>query len=407
MFISLDHLGKDFRKKPRALDDLTLDLPSGMIGLVGPNGAGKTTLMRILCGIASPTRGRVLVDGCDLADARVRRALKRTLGYLPQDIEPYPNLTPPEFLDYVGVLKGMDDARERRRQAAELLERVGLADVARRRIGGFSGGMRRRVGIAQALMGDPRLLVVDEPTAGLDPEERMRFRTLLATLGGERTVILSTHILDDVAQTCPYAVSYTHLDVYKRQAEVTYPRPLEDLLEAAFERYCQEVPWARDFELSPKSVVRDMVETASDFKTYVQRYKIARSEGTLLRYLADACRVLDRTVPSDRRDERLEDIVSWLGFLVRSVDSSLVDEWESAGSVTDAAPPSADDAVVADRRGLMVLVRNALFSRVRLAALGRADELGRLDQEWGCGEPRWQRALDAYYEAHELSLIHI
>ena len=204
MFISLDHLGKDFRKKPRALDDLTLDLPSGMIGLVGPNGAGKTTLMRILCGIASPTRGRVLVDGCDLADARVRRALKRTLGYLPQDIEPYPNLTPPEFLDYVGVLKGMDDARERRRQTAELLERVGLADVARRRIGGFSGGMRRRVGIAQALMGDPRLLVVDEPTAGLDPEERMRFRTLLATLGGERTVILSTHILDDVAQTCPY-----------------------------------------------------------------------------------------------------------------------------------------------------------------------------------------------------------
>ena len=204
MFISLDHLGKDFRKKPCALDDLTLDLPSGMIGLVGPNGAGKTTLMRILCGIVAPTRGRVLADGRDLSDARTRRALKRTLGYLPQDIEPYPNLTPLEFLDYMGVLKGMGDARERRRQAGGLLERVGLADVARRRIGGFSGGMRRRVGIAQALMGDPRLLVVDEPTAGLDPEERMRFRALLASLGGERTVILSTHILDDVAQTCPY-----------------------------------------------------------------------------------------------------------------------------------------------------------------------------------------------------------
>ncbi|CVH79715.1 putative ABC transporter ATP-binding protein YxlF [Coriobacteriaceae bacterium CHKCI002] len=162
MFISLDHLGKDFRKKPCALDDLTLDLPSGMIGLVGPNGAGKTTLMRILCGIVAPTRGRVLADGRDLSDARARRALKRTLGYLPQDIEPYPNLTPLEFLDYMGVLKGMGDARERRRQAGGLLERVGLADVARRRIGGFSGGMRRRVGIAQALMGDPRLLVVDE-----------------------------------------------------------------------------------------------------------------------------------------------------------------------------------------------------------------------------------------------------
>ena len=191
----------------------------------------------------------------------------------------------------------------------------------------------------------------------------------------------------------------------ERIAEVTYPRPLEDLLAAAFERYCQEVPWARDFELSPKSVVRDMVETASDFKTYVQRYKIARSEGTLLRYLADAYRVLDRTVPPDRRDERLEDIVSWLGFLVRSVDSSLVDEWESAGSVTDAAPPAAADAVVADRRGLTVLVRNALFARVRLAAQGRADELGKLDQEWGCGEPRWQQALDAYYEAHEAVLL--
>ena len=167
MFISLDRLGKDFDKKPCALDDLTLDLPSGMIGLIGPNGAGKTTLMRILCGIVSPTRGHVLVDGRDIAEPRNRRALKKTLGYLPQDIEPYPNLTPPEFLDYVGILKGMDDKRERRRQADELIERVGLADVRRRRIGGFSGGMRRRVQdlglvpgtrvtcVRRALSGDP------------------------------------------------------------------------------------------------------------------------------------------------------------------------------------------------------------------------------------------------------------
>lgn len=204
MFISVDNLGKDFRKKPCALDGITLDLPSGMIGLIGPNGAGKTTLMRILCGVVNPTRGRVLVDGHDSSNAKTRRALKKVLGYLPQDVEPYPNLTPPEFLDYVGVLKGMDDSRLRKRQAEELIECVGLSDVRRRRIGGFSGGMRRRVGIAQALMGDPQLLIVDEPTAGLDPEERMRFRTLIATLGGERTVILSTHILDDVAQTCPY-----------------------------------------------------------------------------------------------------------------------------------------------------------------------------------------------------------
>ncbi|MBE6478622.1 MAG: ATP-binding cassette domain-containing protein [Propionibacteriaceae bacterium] len=204
MFISIDHVTKDFRRKPGALDEVTLDLPAGMIGLLGSNGAGKTTLMRIVCGIIEPTRGRVLVDGHDLSDRRARRTLKKTLGYLPQDVEPYPNLTPVEFLDYIGVLKGVTPRAERRRQAHELLDQVGLADASRRRIGGFSGGMRRRLGIAQAMVGGPRLLVVDEPTAGLDPEERIRFRTLLARLGGERTVILSTHILDDVAQTCPY-----------------------------------------------------------------------------------------------------------------------------------------------------------------------------------------------------------
>ena len=191
----------------------------------------------------------------------------------------------------------------------------------------------------------------------------------------------------------------------EKLADVTYPRPLEDLLEAAFERYCAEVPWARDFALAPKSVLRDMLEGAADFKGYVQRYGIARSEGTLLRYLADAYRVLDRTIPADKRDERLEDVIAWLGFVVRSVDSSLVDEWESAGSMFEAAPPSAADAVVRDRRGLTVLVRNALFQRVRLAAQGRTAELGKLDPEWGCGEPRWQRALDAYFEAHEAIAI--
>lgn len=226
MFISLDHLSKDFRKKPGALTDVTLDLPHGMIGLLGSNGAGKTTLMRILCGIIRPTGGRVLVDGKDMADATARRAVKKSLGYLPQDIEPYPNLTPGEFLDYVGILKGMDSRTERRRQAEDLIGQVGLADARNRRIGGFSGGMRRRVGIAQALMGDPQLLIVDEPTAGLDPEERMRFRTLLSRLGQDRTVILSTHILDDVAQTCSYVCVL-------RSGTVRYDGATEGLIDAA------------------------------------------------------------------------------------------------------------------------------------------------------------------------------
>ena len=191
----------------------------------------------------------------------------------------------------------------------------------------------------------------------------------------------------------------------EKLADITYPKPLEDMLAAAFDRYCTDVPWARDFELAPKSVLRDMLETASDFKGYVGRYNIARSEGTLLRYLSDAYRVLDRTVPADKRDEQLQDVIAWLAFVVRSVDSSLCDEWESAGKALDAAPPVPTDQVVQDRRGLTVLVRNALFLRVRLAAQGRAGELGRLDQLWGCGEPRWQSALDAFHEAHEEILL--
>ena len=194
----------------------------------------------------------------------------------------------------------------------------------------------------------------------------------------------------------------------ERLQEVTYPKPLEDLLEPAFEQYCEKVPWARDFALSPKSVLRDMIETASDFKEYVGRYNVARSEGLFLRYLSEAYRALDRTVPLDKRDERLRDIISWLGLVVRTVDSSLVDEWAAAGEGTseglDAAPPAADE-VVRDRRGLTLLVRNALFARVRLAAHEAIDELGKLDAEWGWRAPVWQRALERFYDAHEEILL--
>lgn len=201
MEVSITDLSMSFGAQ-RALDGVSLDFGAGMIGLLGPNGAGKTTLMRVLTGILRPGSGEVRIGGHALSERAGRTAVQRMLGYLPQHLELYPDLTPGEFLDYIGLLKGIDDRRARRAQAAELLDRVGLGAVARRRMGGFSGGMRRRVGIAQALLGDPRLVVVDEPTAGLDPEERMRFRSLLAGLGERRSVVLSTHILDDVAQTC-------------------------------------------------------------------------------------------------------------------------------------------------------------------------------------------------------------
>ena len=187
----------------------------------------------------------------------------------------------------------------------------------------------------------------------------------------------------------------------ERVADITYPKPLEELLDAAFSQYCESVPWARDFCLRPKSVLRDMLEAASDFKGYIQRYGIARFEGALLRYLSEAFRALDRTVPASKRDERLEDVVAWLGLVVRSVDSSLVDEWESAGVALEAAPPQAREAVVHDRRGLTVLVRNALFSRVRLAAARKAADLGEMDADWGYGERAWTAALDEYYGVHD------
>ena len=183
--------------------------------------------------------------------------------------------------------------------------------------------------------------------------------------------------------------------------DVTYPKPLEELLDTAFAQYCAEVPWANDYELSPKSVLRDMLETGCDFKSYIAQYKIARCEGILLRYLAEAYRSLDRTVPHEHRNEQLNDIVSWLGLVVRSVDSSLVDEWANAGATEDVAPLAMRDAVVADRRGMTLLVRNALFQRVRLAARGKAAELGALDEDWGFGEIRWKRVLDAFYDEHD------
>ena len=192
----------------------------------------------------------------------------------------------------------------------------------------------------------------------------------------------------------------------ERIADVTYAKPLEDLLDAAFEKYCEAVPWARDYCLRPKSVLRDMLECAADFKGYIQQLGITRYEGALLRYLSEAFRALDRTVPEGKRDERLEDIVAWLGLVVRSVDSSLVDEWENAGAALDAAPPAPEDApVVRDRRGLTVLVRNALFARVRAAAHRDAAALGAMDGEWGFGERAWAAALDGLYEAHEEVLL--
>jgi ABC-2 type transport system ATP-binding protein len=187
MHLAVENLSKNYSRSVQALRGVQLSLPPGVLGLLGPNGAGKSTLMRILATVTQASCGRVLWNSADIVGTP--DALRAVLGYLPQDFGVYPNLNAIEFLEYLAAVKGIT-ARAARKRIAELLELVNLADAARRPLGGYSGGMRQCVGIAQALLNDPQLLIVDEPTAGLDPEERVRFRNLLSELSGERIVIL-------------------------------------------------------------------------------------------------------------------------------------------------------------------------------------------------------------------------
>jgi len=195
MQLVIDNVSKLYRGKVWGLKDFGLSLEPGILGLVGPNGAGKSTLMRILATITKPTQGLVTWNGADIVQDP--NSVRAVLDYLPQDFGVYPNLNATEFLEYMAAIKGLD-GRAARRRIDELLQVVNLVDARKRPLGGFSGGMKQRVGIAQALLNDPQLLIVDEPTAGLDPEERVRFRNLLSDLSGERIVVLSTHIVSDV-----------------------------------------------------------------------------------------------------------------------------------------------------------------------------------------------------------------
>lgn len=195
MQLTVEQLCKNYRGSVQALRSVNISLRPGVLGLLGPNGAGKSTLMRILATVTRPSSGRVLWNDHDIAENP--DALRNVLGYLPQDFGVYPNLNAHEFLEYLAAVKGIE-TRAAKKRIGELLDLVNLTEAAKRPLGGYSGGMRQRVGIAQALLNDPQLLIVDEPTAGLDPEERVRFRNLLSELSGERIVILSTHIVSDI-----------------------------------------------------------------------------------------------------------------------------------------------------------------------------------------------------------------
>jgi ABC-2 type transport system ATP-binding protein len=199
--LQIRQLSKTYANGVRALHDVTLDIPNGMFGLLGPNGAGKSTLMRTLATLQDADAGSAVLDGLDLlAD---KPAARRVLGYLPQEFGVYPKESAISMLDHFAVLKGIVNAKERRETVEALLRQVNLWDKRGFRLGGFSGGMRQRFGIAQALLGNPKLIIVDEPTAGLDPEERNRFLNLLSEIGENVVVILSTHIVEDVTDLCP------------------------------------------------------------------------------------------------------------------------------------------------------------------------------------------------------------
>jgi ABC-type multidrug transport system ATPase subunit len=199
--LTIEQLTHVYPNGVKALDGVSLTIPAGLYGLLGPNGAGKSTLMRTIATLQAPTSGKVRFDDIDVLASP--QALRRRLGYLPQDFGVYPRVSAYDMLDHMATLKGLADAKARRGAVEYLLNQTNLWAVRKKALAGFSGGMRQRFGIAQALIGDPALIIVDEPTAGLDPEERLRFLNLLAEIGENVVVILSTHIVEDVSDLCP------------------------------------------------------------------------------------------------------------------------------------------------------------------------------------------------------------
>jgi ABC-type multidrug transport system ATPase subunit len=206
--LRISNLSKTYSNGVQALRDVTLDIPRGMFGLLGPNGAGKSTLMRTIATLQDPDGGSITLDGLDVL--RQKAEVRKVLGYLPQEFGVYPKISAEVMLDHFALLKGITNNRERKEVVQGLLHQTNLWDVRKRNLGTYSGGMRQRFGIAQALLGNPKLVIVDEPTAGLDPQERNRFLNLLSEIGENVVIILSTHIVEDVSDLCSRMAIISH-----------------------------------------------------------------------------------------------------------------------------------------------------------------------------------------------------
>ena len=253
MKLEIDHIDKCYKGKVWALKDLSLDIETGVMGLLGPNGAGKSTLMRILATVSKPDKGLVKWNGVDIVAAPDK--LRQILGYLPQDFGVYPHLNTFEFLTYLAAARGLSGPAAGKR-IRQLLDLVNLAAVGNRPLGSFSGGMKQRVGIAQALLNDPKLLIVDEPTAGLDPEERIRFRNLLAELSGERIVILSSHIVSDI-EAAATAIAIIH-----RGTLLFHAGPEQLLRQVAGKAWEMVIPSAALQQAKEKFIISNTTRTA-------------------------------------------------------------------------------------------------------------------------------------------------
>jgi ABC-2 type transport system ATP-binding protein len=202
MKLEINNISKTYPNGVQALKNVSLSIPKGMFGLLGPNGSGKSTLMRMLATLQEPDEGSIRLGSIDVLQQKDE--VRQTLGYLPQEFNVYPKVSAENLLDYFAILKGFSERRSRREVVEALLRKVNLWDVRRQKLGGYSGGMRQRFGVAVALLGDPKLMIVDEPTAGLDPAERVRFLNLLSELGENSVVLLSTHIVEDVSELCTH-----------------------------------------------------------------------------------------------------------------------------------------------------------------------------------------------------------
>ena len=253
MELTIKNISKSYKKGTLALDDLNLTIPSGVYGLIGRNGAGKTTLLRILASVLTPTSGEILLDGEDIT--KKLSSYRKMLGYLPQNTKLMPQLNIVEFLEYMAILKGMQDKNEIKYEVDRCIEITGLNGERKKRLSKYSGGMLRRAGIAQALLGDPKIIIVDEPTTGLDPEERLHFLNLISSIGVDKIVILSTHIIHDIENICPNVCILNKGKMMYSGSTVGMVGSIKDMLWTA------EINAGDEFELKKRAVVTNVTYT--------------------------------------------------------------------------------------------------------------------------------------------------